>query len=73
MYHRLLISYGDIGSGNPSMSMMVLGLSLPILRQILYGAVYCMMFIDCQMVVINEVGIVIPRRHSSIRTEKYTE
>jgi hypothetical protein len=30
---RRLNPYGEIGSGNPSMSMMVIGLSLPLLRQ----------------------------------------
>jgi hypothetical protein len=49
---------------------MVIGLSLPILRQILYGAVCCVMFIDCRMVVINEVGMEIPGRQFQYQNRK---
>jgi hypothetical protein len=52
----LLNPYGEIGSGYPTMSMMEVG------SRFLYldkdGAVRCMMFIDCQMVVV--MGIKIP-------------
>jgi hypothetical protein len=48
VYRHWLNLYGDIGSGNPPMYMIVIVLSIPILRK------RCMRFIDCQMVVTME-------------------
>jgi hypothetical protein len=49
--HPLLNPYGEIGSEYPTVSMMVMGSCFLYLDK--DGAVWCLMFIDCQMVVVT--------------------